>query len=252
VSAVPAKLYGVPASHPCACVEAALRLKGVEYRRIDLVPVAHKALQQLRFGAATVPGIVFEGGEKVAGSRPIIRALEHRAPDPPLLPRDARERRPVEEAEEWGDEVLQPLVRRIIWRALVRRPGAIPSYSADSRLPIPAPVARLSAPLIARTETLIHRAGDLNVRADLVNLDWHLDRADGWVEDGTMGGDRPNAADLQVGAGLALLRTLEDLAPRIDARPCGALARRWFPDYPGRTPAGTLPAEWLAVGTPAA
>jgi glutathione S-transferase len=242
---VPAKLYVVPASHPCACVEHALRLKGVEYERVDLIPVAHKLLQQLRFGAATVPGIVFADGEKVAGSRAIVRNLEHRAPDPPLLPADARERRPVEEAEEWGDEVLQPLVRRVIWRALVRRPDAMPSYTVDSRLPIPAPLARLSGPLVARAETAIHKAGDANVRADLANLDWHLDRVDGWIADGVMDGERPNAADLQVGAGLRLLLTIEDLAPRIDARPAGRLARRWFPDYPGRTPADTLPPEWL-------
>jgi glutathione S-transferase len=243
---LPAKLYVVPASHPCACVEHALRIKGVAYDRVDLVPVAHKLLQRIRFGAATVPGIVFEDGEKVVGSRAIVRTLEHRAPDPPLLPADARERKPVEEAEGWGDEVLQPLVRRVIWRALVRSPGAIPSYSAGSRLPIPPPVAKLSGPLVARTETVIHGAADANVRADLVNLGWHLDRVDRWIAAGVMGGERPNAADLQVGAGLRLLLTLDDLAPRIDGRPAGRLARRWFPDYPGRTPAGALAPEWLA------
>jgi glutathione S-transferase len=248
---VAAKLYVVPASHPCACVEQALRLKGVEYDRVDLIPVAHKLLQQLRFGAATVPGIVFEDGTKVVGSRAILRTLEHRAPDPPLLPPDARERRPVEEAEEWGEEVLQPLVRRVIWRALVRRPDAMPSYTVGSRLPIPAPLARLSGPLVARAESAIHSAADASVRADLVNLDWHLDRADRWIEAGVMGGERPNAADLQVGAGVRLLLTIEDVAPHVEDRPAGRLARRWFPDYPGRTPAGALPAEWF-VSAPAA
>jgi glutathione S-transferase len=247
---VPAKLYVVPASHPCACVEYALRVKGVPYERVDLIPVAHKLIQQVRFGGATVPGIVFEDGEKVLGSRAILRTLEHRAPEPPLLPLDARERKPVEEAEQWGDEVLQPLVRRVIWRALVRRPSAIGSYSADSRLPIPGPVVKLSGPLVARVETLIHSAADANVRADLLNLDWHLDRADRWIADGVMGGERPNAADLQVGAGLRLLMTIEDVAPRVDGRPAGELARRWFPDYPGRIPAGALPAEWLAARAP--
>ena len=55
-----------------------------------------------------MPGIEFDDGERVLGSRPIVRTLEHRAPEPPLLPLDARERRWVEEAEKWGDEVLQP------------------------------------------------------------------------------------------------------------------------------------------------
>ena len=82
-----ATLYAVPASHPCACVERALQLKAVAYRRIDLPPVAHKAIQKALFGGSTVPGLVLDG-EKILGSRHIIRALEEKAPEPPLLPSD--------------------------------------------------------------------------------------------------------------------------------------------------------------------
>ena len=46
-----ATLYAVPASHPCAAVEKALQLKGIEYRRVDIPPVAHKAVQKVLFGA---------------------------------------------------------------------------------------------------------------------------------------------------------------------------------------------------------
>ena len=56
-----------------------------------------------------------------------------------------------------------------------------------------------------------------------------------------------NAADLQIGAGVRLLLTLEDVRPLLDGRPAGALARRWFPAYPGDVPAGTLPAAWLSA-----
>jgi len=28
------------------------------------------------------------------------------------------------------------------------------------------------------------------------------------------------------------------------------IARRWFPDYPGELPTGTLPADWLAARAP--
>src|SRR4051794_40895505 len=118
---MPAKLYVVPASHPCATVTAALHLKGVDYERVDLVPALHKAVQKLRFGGpGTVPGIVFDDGVKVGGSRAIVRELERRRPQPALFPpaEDADLRRRVEEAEEWGDQVLQPLVRRVLWYAL--------------------------------------------------------------------------------------------------------------------------------------
>jgi glutathione S-transferase len=239
-----ATLYAVPASHPCACVERALQLKAIEYRRIDMPPVAHKAIQKALFGGSTVPGLVLDG-QKVLGSLQIIRALEEKAPEPPLLPSDPKERKSVELAEGWGDEVLQPLVRRVLWAALARAPGAMASYSEGSKLPIPAPIARLSAPLIARAEQRINGAADLNVRADLAHLEHHLARVDRWVEHEVIGGERPNAADLQIGSGLALLLTVEDVASVAGSRPATELARKWFPEYPGRVPAGVLPAAWF-------
>ena len=245
-----AKLFAVPASHTCAAVEAALTLKGVEYRRIDMIPVLAKPLQYARFRGLTVPGVVFGDGRKVLGSRPIVRALEHIAPDPPLLPLDGRERRKVEEAEQWADEVLQPLVRRIVWAALRFAPGAVTSYSERSRLPVPKPVARLSAPLVARAASAVNHAGDLNVRADLINLDFHLARADDWIGKGIMGGEQPNAADLQTAASVRLLLTIDDVLPRSEDRPVGRLARRLFPDYPGHIPAGALPRAWLEAQPP--
>ena len=125
------------------------------------------------------------------------------------------------------------------------------SYSEQAHLPVPRPIARMSAPLLAFAAGRFNGATDGAVRADLINLDFHLDRADHWVKTGAIGGtEHPNAGDLQVGSGLALLRTLEDLRERIDARVCGDVARRWFPDYPGSMAAGALPAEWLAARAP--
>jgi glutathione S-transferase len=241
---VAATLYAVPASHPCACVEHALRLKAIRYRRVDLLPVLHKPLQRARFGRGTVPGLVLDG-VRVLGSRPILRLLEARVPEPALLPAAEEERAAVQLAEMWGDEVLQPLVRRLMWASLARDPSALPTYSRGSRLAVTAPLARLSAPLLARAESLINRASDSALRADLVHLDRHARRVERWIEEGTLGGERPNAADLQIGSGLRLALTLGDIAPRLDARPAGELARRWFPYYPGHVPPGALPAAWL-------
>ncbi len=239
-----ATLYAVPASHPCACVERALQLKAIEYRRVDLPPVAHKLIQKALFGGSTVPGLTLDG-RRILGSRRIVRALEDKVADPPLLPADDKKRKSVEIAEEWGDEVLQALVRRAIWAALRRAPAAIPSYSEGSKLPVPAPVARLTAPLIARAEQRINAASDLNVRADLAHLESHLARVDRWIEYEVIGGERPNAADLQIGSGLALLLTIEDIASAAGSRPATELAFRWFPEYPGRVPVGVFPAAWL-------
>jgi glutathione S-transferase len=201
------------------------------YRRIDIPPVAHKAIQKALFGGSTVPGLVLDG-RRVLGSLHIIRALEEKVAEPRLLPADRKERKSVQLAESWGDEVLQPLVRRVIWSALKREPTAIPSYSEGSKLAVPAPLARVSAPLIARAEH--------------AHLDNHLARVERWIEHEVIGGDQPNAADLQIGAGLRLLLTIEDVAAAVGSRPASQLAFKWFPRYPGRVPGGVLPAAWLA------
>ena len=247
---MPATLYAVPASHPCAAIEKALQLKGVEYRRVDIPPVAHKAVQRALFGRGTVPGLVLDG-EKFIGSRAIVRALEERVPEPPLLPADDKERKSVGLAEQWGDEVLQPLVRRVIWLALRRSPASLPSYGAGSRLPIPDVVARLTAPLVTRAEQRINHSDELNVRADLRALDHHLARIERWMDHDVVGGEQPNAADLQIGSGLALLLTIEDVERAAGSRRACELARRWFADSPGHVPAGALPAEWFRGRTAA-
>ena len=242
-----AVLYAIPASHPCAAVERALQLKRVSYRRVERIPVVQRPVQQVRFGSGTVPAVTFDDGARVAGSRAIVRALEQRVAEPALLPAGAEARARVERAEEWGDQVLQRVVRRILWAALLRAPGALLSYTEGAELPVPAPAARLSAPLVARLARRVNGATDAEVRADLISLAFHIDRVDRWIADGTLGGDGANAADLQIGSSVRLLLTIEDVRPLLDDRPTGALARRWFPSYPGSTPRGALPAEWLAV-----
>ena len=240
-----AVLHAIPGSHPCAAVEKALQIKGIDYRRVELVPVAHRLPTRLRYGAGSVPALTFEDGTRVSGSRAIVRALEERVAQPALLPagRDARTR--VERAEEWGEQVLQPLARRLIWAALRRAPAAIDTFTAGAKLPLPRPLARAGGPGLARLAQRLVGAGDPTVRADLISLPGHLDRIDRWLADDTLGGESANAADLQIGAGLRLLLTIEDLRPLVEARPAGALARRWFPDYPGAVPAGTLPGAWV-------
>jgi glutathione S-transferase len=241
-----AVLYAMPASHPCATVERALELKQVPYRRKDSIPLLHRLEQYARFRVATVPTIRFEDGTKLAGSTAIMKALDERAPEPRLFPTDEETLAGVKRAEEWGDQVLQPLARRIIWAAFRRSPrDVMMSYAEGADLPLPTAVARVNVPLVTWLGFKANHASDPNVRADLAHLDSHLDRADRWVADGAMGGEQANAADLQVGSSIRLLSTLEDLRPRLEGRPVHQLAMRWFPRYPGSVPAGTLPRDWI-------
>jgi glutathione S-transferase len=105
-------------------------------------------------------------------------------------------------------------------------------------------VAAKTAPPIAKLSARFNGATETQTVSDLSALpDW-LDRIDGYIADGVIGGDPPNAADLQIATSVALLMTLDDLRPFIEDRPAGQLARRLDPEFPGRTPAG-YPDAWL-------
>src|SRR3954453_17168073 len=119
---MPAELYVVYGSHPCATVQRGLEVKAVPYSGVELLPPMHAALQRARFGVRTVPGLTLESGEKLSGSRAIMRRREELAPEPGLLPAAPGERAAVQRAEEWGDEVWQPIARRLVWQALTMHP----------------------------------------------------------------------------------------------------------------------------------
>ena len=239
------KLYALPASHPCAAVEVALRLKGIEYKRIELMPMSQILIGPLRYGGTTVPGVRIDG-ERLAGSRTIMRRLDVLAPDPPLLPdlSDAVARARVLEAERWGDEVLQNVPRRIVDAGFLRNPRAMEGYAEGAKLPLPTSMMRPAMPLTARLMARRNHALDEIVQADLAALPAQLDHIDSWIADGVLGGEKPNAADLQIGSSIRLLATIADLRPLIEGRPCERLTR-WFDHQPGEIPAGTLPAAWL-------
>jgi glutathione S-transferase len=235
------RLYVVHGSHPCAAVEKALHLKGLAYEVTEWPPPLHAPIQLALFGARTVPALRLDG-EKISGSRAIMRRLDELVPEPPLFPADATARARVEEAESWGDEVFQPVARELIWAGFTHQPDAMVSYGEHSRLPVPAPAIRVTAPLIARLGAKLNRTSDDVVRSDLKALPAQLDRIDGWIADGTIGDpNRPNAADLQLASTIRLILTLADARPLIEPRPCAELARALFPDADGELPSGSLP-----------
>jgi glutathione S-transferase len=238
------RLYVLPASHPCAAVETALRLKGLEFDRVDLIPMTQMLIGPLRYGGMTVPGMRIDG-ERLVGSRTIMRRLDELAPEPPLLPPVGDERyAPVLEAERWGDEVLQSVPRTLIDVAFLRRPQAMLSYAADAKLPIPSALMKPATPVTARLMAFKNKARDATAQADIAALPGQLDRVDRWIAEGLIGGEQPNAADLQIGSTIRLLLTIGDVRPLIESRPAAGLTK-WFPPLIGEIEAGVLPAEWL-------
>src|SRR5919204_291327 len=171
---MPATLFGVPASHPTLAAALMLEHKGIDYRRIDFAPAVHRVgLRLVGFRGRTVPALRLDG-RRLQGSRRIARALEQLRPEPPLFPSDLDRRAAVERAEEWGDEVLQPLARRLAWAALRRAHSTIGSFLEDARLGIPNGVAeRTAAPLVYLSASL-NGASDEAARADLAALPAYL------------------------------------------------------------------------------
>ncbi len=240
-----AKLYVIPGSHPSTTARLMLERKGIPYKRVDLIPVVSKlVLKAQRFPGVTVPAMKV-GGRRVQGSREIARELDRISPDEPLFPAEPAEREKVEEAERWGDEVLQAKPRRLTWWALKRNRAPMATYSEGARLGIPVGLAvKTGAPIVALSARF-NGATDEQVREDLATLPADLDRIDRWISEGVLGGETLNAADLQIATSLRLLMSFEDLRPAIQDRPAGELALRAVPDFPGRTPP-VFPPEWLS------
>jgi glutathione S-transferase len=245
------KLYVLTGSHPCVAVEAAMKLKGIDFKRVALLPLSQVIVGPLRYGGTTVPGMRMDG-ERLVGSRRIMRRLDELAPEPPMLPPpgDPLYAR-VLEAERWGDEVLQSVPRRILDVAFVRSPSAMESYANPDELPLPVSVLRPTLPMTARLMARKNHATEASARADLAALPRQLDRVDGWIAEGLLGGDAPNAADLQIGSTIQLLMTIGDVRPLIEGRPAAGLTR-YLPQALGDIPAGVLPAEWLPASAAAA
>ncbi len=239
-----AKLYVIPGSTPSRTAMLMLERKGIPYKRVDLIPVISKTLLRAhRFPGVTVPALKLNGN-RVQGSREIARELDRLQPEPPLFPADPEKRAKVEQAEAWGDE-FQQKPRRFSWWALNRDRAPMASYAEGSRLGIPLGLAvKTGGPTVALSARFTG-ATDENVSADLASLRADLDRIDAWIAEGVIGGPEPNAADYQLAPSVRLLITFDDLRPFIESRPCGELANRIVPDFPGRMPP-VFPAEWLS------
>jgi glutathione S-transferase len=243
VRRVTAKIYGLLPSHPTHTARLMAEHKGIDHEMVWLLPGIHPLLIRTRgFRGDTVPAMKLDG-VKVQGSREISRALEEAKPDPPLFPADPALRLEVEDAERWGDETLQNVPRRLYRWIGVNRPAFREQLAEEVGVPAPKVVAALNAP-VARILAKRVGADEAGAKSALALLPSHLDKVERLLDAGTIGGDRPNAADFQIVTSVRALLCLEDLAPLIGDRPSARWAMELMPDYPGTVPA-YLPPEWL-------
>jgi glutathione S-transferase len=241
---MPAKLYALSLSHPSLAARAMLEHKGIEHEVVDLIPGMHPLqLRARRFPGHTVPALVVDG-RRVQGSREISRFLDELQPDPPLFPREPEARRRVEEAERWGEEVLQSVPRRIFRWAAANDYESRRWLAVDiAKMPGGALIARPS--LQAKAFARAVDADDAAVQADVAALlPVHLAEVERLRAEGVIGGAERNAADFQIASSVRSLAKLGDLEPYLADHPAVRWAAAVVPAQPGPTPRA-LPREWL-------
>ena len=241
------RLYGIPLSHPVLAARGMLEHKGLSYRYTELLAGIHPvSLFAVGFRKVTVPAMRLPDGRRVQGSLGIAQALEQLAPDPSLYPSEPAARGAAHSAERWGEEVLQPIPRRLI-RWGLRHHLRQRRWFADVATPLPAPavVSVLLTPLVPAFVWQA-QATDDRVRHDLEALPALLDEVDRLLETGVIGGPQLGAADFQIGSSVRVLLAMQDTGRLVAGRPAMTLARRVVPDYPD-IPA-VLPVDWLPAG----
>jgi len=222
-----------------------LEYKGVEHKVVNLVPGTHAAvLRPLGFRHGTVPALKLDG-RRIQGSRAIARALDETQPVPPLFPADSQERIRVEEAERWGDHVLQLVPRRLAAWINVRRPELRAKLAREAGVPASRLVGSAGWPVAWYFAHKVGANDTDSVRKMVGMLPAQIDVVEELLDDGTIGGKQRNAADFQIGTSVRLLMTFEDLAPTMEGRKAARFATELMPAYPTGIPVGFVPPEWL-------
>jgi glutathione S-transferase len=229
-----------------------LEHKGVPYRRVDIVTLAHPVVVRLygfdaggetrnaggrrtlglRVGdrLGTVPALA-AGRRRISTNHGIARFLDDEHPEPPLFPADPERRAAVEAAESWANETLQMAARRIAGAAVVRDPEAFGRTAGDGRLGY----LLYKSPFLRRAivPKILGRVFAANPNSDgelLADLTTMLDRVDAWITDGVLGGAELNAADFMVAPSLALILYRPDVMPMFEGRPALELVDRLLPE----------------------
>lgn len=237
----PLVLHVVPFSHPCLAVSAALDRLGLEHETVTLVSGRHGDEVEAIYGEGrrTVPGLTIDG-EPVHGTAAIFARLGELHPDAGLYPEASAEA--IRAAEPALAEELQTSARVLAFGALHFRPESMGTFAGAGQLD---PAATDFAIKTLRATWRYLDITAARVHETLQALPAQLDAVDALREAGAIGGERPTAADFQLGSSLNLLTQIGDLRPLVEARPGGAIASAWFEPGKGDVPAGAFPPGWV-------
>lgn len=238
------RLYSFGVSHPVQSAKLMLEHKGADFEYATVIPGFHPLmLRAAGFKGGTVPAMKVDG-RRIQGTTAISRALDELIPERPLFPADPSLRARVEAAEAWGDEVLQPMPRRVFRWSLVNSPVATEWLIGNDVPWLPAKRlnARLNRPLSVFHAKRIG-ATDEQVRIDIANMDDVLTHVEALIDEGVIGTDQPNAADFQIAPSIRVCLAAPVVAELIGERPAADFARRLLPKYPGEPIPLVLPKD---------
>jgi glutathione S-transferase len=220
-------LYAIPGSHPAHTGQLMMELKGIPFRRVNLVPGFHRVYVRARgFPGDRVPAVKFPDGSRAQGTRPLARALDALKPEPRLVPDDPR----VEEAERWGDDVLQQWARRMVIEAGIRDPDLLHDHGNSGRLGHLLLKRERPRRQMARLVRMAFRMTRAQLRDDQTRVNEMLDRVDELIAAGVLNGEQLNCADLQIATSLALIDYRLDVREKLRRRPAGDLMERVLPE----------------------
>lgn len=108
-------LLAIAVSHYCEKVRWALDLKGIDYKEVDHLPVAHVFAARRLGGHRTVPVLQCPDGRVFNDSTAILKYLDSLPGEPRFYPEDPDARSEVEKLEDRFDEKLGPASRRMAY-----------------------------------------------------------------------------------------------------------------------------------------
>jgi glutathione S-transferase len=233
-------LHVVPFSHPCLAVSAALDRLGHEYETVEWVTgqQAEEVEKVYGEGRRTVPGLLVDE-EPVHGTSTIFARLDELNPDAGLYPAAVAEQ--IRELEPALAEDLQMSARVLVFGAMHFRPESMGTFAGVPQLDLGGVDFAIKSMRAAWRYLGIDAQ---RVHATLQELPGQLDAVDALLEAGVIGGERPTAADFQLGSSLHLLVQIGDVRALVEARPAAKLLSLFEPGK-GDVSAGAFPPGWV-------
>ena len=142
------------------------------------------------------------------------------------MPDDPR----VEEAERWGDDVLQQWARRMVIEAGIRDPNALYEHGREGRLGPLLFKRDRQRRVMARLVKIAYGMTSEQFRDDRTRTAEMLDRVDALLAEGVLNGEQLNCADFQIATSLALMEYRLDVREQLRGRPAAELMERVLPD----------------------